>query len=55
MRTVDVAGLIPPSWQSVQQHEYEPWQTERLVLDTVHLSPDQALETIERYLATGAP
>lgn len=54
-RTVDVTGLIPPTWQSVQQHEYEPWQTERLVLDTARLSPDEALEMIERYLATGAP
>lgn len=54
-RTVDVVGLIPPTWQSVQQHEYEPWQTERLMLDTARLSPDDALEMIERYLATSAP
>jgi predicted kinase len=50
-RFVDVAGLIPPTWQSVVQHEYEPWQTQRLVVDTARLSPDEALEKIERHLA----
>ena len=54
-RVADVAGLIPPTWQSVSQHEYEPWLTKRLVVDTARLSPDEALEAIERYLATGEP
>ncbi len=51
-RIADVAGLIPPTWQSVMEHEYEPWKTERLVVDTARLLPDEALEIIERHLAT---
>ena len=33
-RTVDVAGLVLPSWEAVQQREYEAWDRPRLVLDT---------------------
>jgi predicted kinase len=51
-RIADVAGLIPPTWQSVIEHEYEPWKTKRLVVDTARLSPDEALGIIERHLAT---
>ena len=54
-RVSDVAGLIPPTWQSIGQHEYEPWQTKRLVVDTARLSADKSLELIDRYLATGEP
>jgi predicted kinase len=52
-RIVDVAGLIPPTWQSVMEHEYQPWETERLVLDTARLSPDEALAKVEWHLAIG--
>ena len=49
-RVSDIAGLTSPTWESVQQHEYEPWETERLVLDTALLSPEEALVLIERHL-----
>lgn len=35
-RSSQVAGLQLPSWQNVQQRQYEPWQTERIVIDTAH-------------------
>jgi predicted kinase len=54
-RVPDVARLMPPTWQSVGQHEYEPWQTERLVVDTARLSPDEVLAVIERHLSTIEP
>ena len=33
-RSIDVPGLVRPTWNSVQRHEYEPWDGSRLVLDT---------------------
>ena len=49
-RVSDIIGLISPTWQSVQQHEYEPWETERLKVHTGVLSPNEALMLIERHL-----
>ena len=49
-RISDIPGLIPPTWLSVQQREYEPWLTERLVVDTAVLSPSEALSLIESHL-----
>ena len=37
-RQIDVPGLVRPTWDSVQQHEYEPWPGSRLVLDTASQS-----------------
>jgi predicted kinase len=33
-RTVDIAGLRLPSWESVLARHYDPWDRERIVLDT---------------------
>jgi predicted kinase len=33
-RPCDIPGLPMPSWESVMAHEYEPWTTPRLVIDT---------------------
>jgi len=52
-RITDVQGLIAPTWQSVMEHEYEPWKTQRLVVDTARLSPDEALAMVEQHVATG--
>ena len=49
-RKSDIIGLICPTWQSVEQHRYEPWATERLVVDTAVLSPDEAVVLIEQRL-----
>ncbi len=45
-RTVDVPGLVPPTWASVQQHEYLPWTTQRLVIDTATTSARDAAQRI---------
>ena len=50
-RTVDVPGLIPPTWQSVLAHDYEVWDCAPFTLDTATLSPAQAVAIIvERFL-----
>ncbi|MGH6939479.1 AAA family ATPase [Hypericibacter sp.] len=45
-RTVDVPGLILPSWASIQAHDYEPWMGSRLVIDTVLLNPSEAASKV---------
>lgn len=49
-RQVDIPGLTPPSWQSVMNHDYEPWDTEPFTVDTALNSPAQALAAIADYL-----
>jgi hypothetical protein len=49
-RRSDIPGLSPPSWQSVMHHEYEPWDRPRLVLDTARLSPEEAVDAVERSI-----
>jgi len=45
-RSVDVPGLVPPMWASVQRHDYAPWTTQRLVIDTATLSAHEAAQSI---------
>jgi predicted kinase len=37
-RTPDIEGLIQPTWQEVMDRSYEPWDRDRLVLDTASKS-----------------
>lgn len=48
-RLSDVPGLVPPAWEAVLDHEYEPWTEPRLVLDTARLTPDEAVAAVERH------
>jgi predicted kinase len=45
-RTIDIAGLTPPSWQQVIDRDYEPWDRPHLVLDTTHRTPAETLEEL---------
>lgn len=45
-RADGVAGLPRVAWARVLDCGYEPWQGERLVVDTARLSPDRALDVI---------
>ncbi|WDU64558.1 AAA family ATPase [Pseudomonas poae] len=49
-RTGDIPGLVPPTWQSVLAHEYEPWEDAPLTVDTAQITAAQAVETITRHL-----
>ena len=42
-RTTDIAGFTLPSWSSVKAHDYAPWISPRLVVDTALLSPEAAV------------
>jgi len=52
-RTSDVAGLVPPSWQSVVDHEFEAWDNPPFTLDTAQVSAHEAVRIIiERFFYT---
>lgn len=51
-RTTDIEGFIPPSWSSVKAHNYVPWISPRLVVDTALLSPEAALAEVEAAIDT---
>lgn len=50
-RTVDIEGLALPDWQAVINRDYQPWDSERLVLDSATLSVAQSVEKIVAALA----
>lgn len=45
-RRSDIEGLRLPTWGQVMERDYEPWDRERLVLDTAKLTADAAVETV---------
>lgn len=45
-RSIDVPGLVPPTWEAVQRHDYVPWGTPHLVVDTAALSAREAAKLI---------
>ena len=53
-RAGDIAGLVPPTWQSVLDHEYEAWDEAPWTLDTALLTVNQAVTlVIARLASTG--
>lgn len=49
-RTGDIPGLVPPTWQSVSAHEYEPWDKMPLTIDTARLTVAESVSTIVAHL-----
>ncbi|MFO2465602.1 ATP-binding protein [Pseudomonas sp. 15FMM2] len=47
-RQGDIAGLVPPTWQSVLEHDYEAWDNAPLTLDTAVTSAAKAVQLITR-------
>ncbi len=54
-RSVDVAGLILPSWEDVLRHDYEPWARPRVVLDTATHTVDEAVAELRGRIDGAAP
>ncbi|WP_434706407.1 AAA family ATPase [Pseudomonas sp. Z1-12] len=51
-REGDIPGLTPPTWQSVLDHEYEPWDEAPFCIDAAMASPAQAVSMIiNRFLS----
>ena len=47
-RVADLPGLVLPTWQQVIDREYEPWNRERLVIDTSVTDRDAAVDIVRR-------
>lgn len=42
-RTVDVPGLVLPTWQEIVDRDYEPWDREHIVVDTAGRASEQTI------------
>jgi predicted kinase len=45
-RAVDISGLARPTWEAIVGREYEPWQRDRVVVDTAVLDVAGAVTVI---------
>ena len=50
-RTVDIPGLIPPTWAEVGAREYHPWPEPHLAIDTARIRPEDAVATVLAAIA----
>lgn len=49
-RVVDIAGLVPPTWDAIARRNYEPWDDVDLVIDTAGQSPEQSIAVLRAGL-----
>ena len=45
-RSIDVPGLVPPTWEAVQRHDYATWSTPHLIVDSAVLGAREAAKLI---------
>jgi len=50
-RMTDIHGFAPPTWAEVRAREYQPWDRDRLVIDTAGRSIEQNVKIIQKTLA----
>jgi len=53
-READLEGFQLPTWNEVVDREYEPWDTEHILIDTAGQSPAQSIAALEQALASHA-
>ena len=51
-RTSDIAGLRVPTWDAVVSRDYQPWDRERIVIDTAHASVEASVAMLRSRLGT---
>jgi predicted kinase len=49
-RTIDIAGLKPPTWQEVLDREYHDWDRPHIVIDTAKKTPEKALADLTQQI-----
>jgi len=54
-RKADIAGFQLPTWKSVLERQYDPWNSQHLLIDTANVSVEHAVETIIRSLSVSPP
>ena len=45
-RSVDIPGLVPPSWEAVVNRAYDAWTRPRIVIDTSGRTIEQSVEAL---------
>ena len=50
-RVLDIPDLKPPTWEQIVNREYEPWTTERVVLDTAGLPVEDCVAELRKALS----
>jgi predicted kinase len=51
-RSSDIPGHVPPTWAQVVARVYEPWEGERIVIDTHTHTPTQSHEQLRDLLSS---
>jgi predicted kinase len=49
-RRADIAGQVLPTWHDVLNRHYEPWEGERIVIDTAQLAEAACVDLLDRQL-----
>jgi predicted kinase len=49
-RSADIAGLRLPTWDEVVSREYEPWNREHIVIDTLDRSVAESIRELQEAL-----
>ena len=45
-RTSDIVGLNLPDWSAVENRQFDPWESERIVLDTSNLTVEESFKEL---------
>ena len=45
-RASDVKGLKPPTWEEIERRKYQPWDTERIMIDTANKTVRESFEEL---------
>jgi predicted kinase len=53
-RTIDVAGLLPPTWDEVLAHDYQPWEQPHIGLETANRTVADALAELRAHIKSAA-
>jgi len=49
-RSTDIAGLVLPTWRDVMNREYDPWDTEHIVIDTADKTIEESYAELRSVL-----
>jgi predicted kinase len=50
-RTSDISGLPLPDWDAAMKRDYDPWEWDRLTIDTAHQSLEKCVDVVLAALA----
>ncbi|MFF4364126.1 AAA family ATPase [Streptomyces sp. NPDC001604] len=53
-RSVDIPGLPLPDWEEVVGRQYEPWNRERIVVDTAGTAPEESPAALVRAITVNS-